>query len=93
MDYYNINDFISSMKENRKPIEDMVFFKVRESISLKTEKTFLFSISTEGETMSFYLNRSQYNYFLDTYLKSCESAEDYETCSQILELKKILLSD
>ena len=93
MEYYNINDFMSSMKEDRKLLEDLVFDKVKESISLKTEKAFLFTVSSVGETMSFYLNRTQYQDFLDKYLRSCEGVEEYERCSQILELKEILSSE
>lgn len=92
MEYYDINEFMGSIDKDRKLLEDLVFDKVKESISLKTDKAFLFTVSSLGEEMSFYLSRDQYGDFLDKYLVSCETCEDYERCSDILELKEILSS-
>jgi hypothetical protein len=90
MDTYSLKEFMDSMGKDRKLLEDLVFDKVKVSIKEGTKKILLFSIDAQGETTSFYLNRKEYGNFLDSYLKTCESAEEYETCSRIISLKKEL---
>ena len=92
-EYYNVNDFMRSIDKDRKFLEDIVFEKIKKSISENTDKVCLFNIISndeEEEVTSFYLDRKEYKFFLESYLKSCESREDYETCSRIIEIKDLL---
>ena len=90
-EYYDINDFMSSIDKDRKFLEDIVFDKIKRSLEEKSDKICLFNIiSSDDEITSFYLDRKEYDFFLSSYLKSCESREDYETCSQIIELRGLL---
>jgi hypothetical protein len=90
-EYYNVNDFMGSINKDRKFLEDIVFSKIKKSIEENTEKVCLFNIvSPDEEVTSFYLDRKEYDFFLSSYLKSCESREDYETCSSIIEMRDLL---
>ena len=90
-EYYGINDFMSSINSDRKFLEDTVFNKIKKSIEEKTDKTCIFNILVaENEITSFYLNKKEYGFFLSTYLKSCEAREEYEICTNIIEMRKLL---
>ena len=90
-EYYDIDDFMSSINGDRKFLEDIVFNKITKSIEEKTDKICVFDIATaEDEITSFYLDRKEYDFFLSSYLKSCEFREEYEICSGIIEIRKLL---
>jgi hypothetical protein len=90
-EYYDINDFMGSINGDRKFLEDTVFNKIKKSIEEKTDKICVFNIATaEDEITSFYLDKKEYNFFLSSYLKSCESREEYEICTDIIEMRKLL---
>jgi hypothetical protein len=90
-EYYDINDFMSSIDKDRKFLEDIVFNKIKKSISEGTDKICLFNImSSEEELISFFLDRHEYDFFLSSYLKLCEEREEYETCSEIIGIRNIL---
>jgi hypothetical protein len=90
-EYYGMNDFMSSINGDRKFLEDIVFNKIKKSIEEKTDKICVFNIATaEDEITSFYLDKKEYNFFLSSYLKACESREEYEICTDIIEMRKLL---
>jgi hypothetical protein len=90
-EYYDINDFMSSINEDRKILEEIVFEKIKKSIEENTNKVCLFNILQGGEEVtSFYLDRKEYDFFLESYLKICESREEYETCLDIIEMRDLL---
>lgn len=90
-EYYDINDFMSSINEDRKILEEIVFEKIKKSVEENTNKVCLFNIlQGEGEVTSFYLDRKEYGFFLESYLKICESREEYETCLDIIEMRDLL---
>jgi len=90
-EYYGINDFMGSINGDRKFLEDIVFNKIKKSIEEKTDKICVFNIATaEDEITSFYLDKKEYDFFLSPYLKSCESREEYEICTDIIKMRKLL---
>lgn len=90
-EYYDLNDFISSIKNNRILLEKIVFEKIKKSIEEKTEKTCILNLMSEKEeVISFYLHRKEYQFFLESYLKICELREEYEICSDILTMRNLL---
>jgi hypothetical protein len=91
-EYYEINDFMGSIDDNRKFLEDLVFNKIKKSIEENTDKVCLFTIfsNESDEETSFYLDKSEYKSFLLSYLKASESREEYEVCSNILEILSLL---
>ena len=44
----------------------------------------------EEELISFFLDRYEYDFFLESYLKLCEDREEYEICSEIIEMRNTL---
>ena len=92
-DYYDMNDFMSSINDDRRILEDIVFEKIKKSIKENSEKVCLFNIvSDDSEVTSFFLDREEYIFFLNSYLKNCESREEYEKCSEIIEIRSSLTS-
>jgi len=90
-EYYDINDFMSSIDKDKKFLGDIVFDKIKKSISEGTDKICLFNImSSEEELISFFLDRYEYDFFLESYLKLCEDREEYEICSEIIEMRNTL---
>jgi hypothetical protein len=90
-EYYDINDFMSSINDDRKILEEIVFQKIKKSIEENTNKVCLFNIVHESEEItSFYLDRKEYGFFLESYLSICESREEYETCLDIIEMRNLL---
>ena len=90
-EYYDINDFMSSINKDRRILEDIVFIKIKKSLIENTQNVCLFSIHSGGEEVtSFYLDRKEYDYFLESYLKICEGREEYEVCSEIIEMRNLL---
>ena len=93
-DYYDMNDFMSSINKDRKILEDIVFKKIKRSMEENTEKVCLFNIvSDDKEITSFFLDRKEYIFFLNSYLKACESREEYEICSEIIDIRNYLSSN
>lgn len=90
-EYYNVNDFMGSINRDRKFLEEIVFGKIQKSLEENTDKVCLFNIiSSEEEITSFYLDRKEYDFFLSSYLKACESREEYEMCTRIIEMRNLL---
>jgi hypothetical protein len=90
-EYYNINDFMGSINRDRKFLEEIVFGKIQKSLEENTDKVCLFNIiSSDEEVTSFYLDRKEYDFFLSSYLKACESREEYEICTRIIEMRNLL---
>jgi hypothetical protein len=90
-EYYNINDFMGSIDRDRKFLEEIVFGKIQKSLEENTDKVCLFNIiSSDEEVTSFYLDRKEYDFFLSSYLKACESREEYEICTRIIEMRNLL---
>ena len=90
-EYYNINDFMGSIDRDRKFLEEIVFGKIQKSLEENTDKVCLFNIiSSDEEVTSFYLYRKEYDFFLSSYLKACESREEYEICTRIIEMRNLL---
>jgi hypothetical protein len=90
-EYYNINDFMGSINRDRKFLEEIVFGKIQKSLEENTDKVCLFNIiSSDEEVTSFYLDRKEYDFFLSSYLKACETREEYEICTRIIEMRNLL---
>lgn len=90
-EYYDINDFMSSINKDRKVLEDLVFQKIKKSLDENTQNVCLFTISSGGSDItSFYLDRKEYDYFLESYLNICEGREEYEICSEIIKMRNLL---
>jgi hypothetical protein len=90
-EYYDINDFMGSINRDRKFLEEIVFGKIQKSLKENTDKVCLFNIiSSDEEVTSFYLDRKEYDFFLSSYLKACETREEYEICTRIIEMRNLL---
>ena len=90
-EYYDINDFMGSISKDRRVLEEIVFEKIKKSIEENTNSVCLFNIvSNEEELTSFHLDRKEYKYFLESYLKLCEEREEYEICSSIIQMRNLL---
>lgn len=90
-EYYDINDFMSSIDKDRKILEEIVFGKIKKSIEEGTSNVCLFNIIlNDEEVTSFHLERSEYDFFLESYLKICEEREEYEICSDIIQMRSLI---
>ncbi len=82
---------MGSINRDRKFLEEIVFGKIQKSLEENTDKVCLFNIiSSDEEVTSFYLDRKEYDFFLSSYLKACESREEYEICTRIIEMRNLL---
>lgn len=90
-EYYDINDFMGSIKKDRRILEEIVFGKIKKSLEENTDNVCLFKIISSGEEItSFYLDRKEYGFFLSSYLKLCEEREEYEVCLDIIQMRNLL---
>lgn len=95
MESWFLDDLIGPKSEIKPILGDAIYDKVKEAILENYKKIEIFTLlsrNADDTTVTgviFSLDSEQFSIFLDSYLKICESREEYEKCREILDLSEL----
>lgn len=86
IDVDSFSDFLSIKNPQGLYLGDLLYLRIKDSIDKKKKKASVYSKSNDGNIFVCSLDSDHFHIFLQAYLKMCENREEYEICSDVLNL-------
>ena len=90
IDIDSFSDFLNIKDPQGVYLGDLFYLRVKESIEKKKKKASIYSRSKDGGIFVCSLDDDQFHIFLQAYLRRCENLEEYEVCSEVLNLIEVI---